>query len=153
MYYTNWVEPKDYISRQFFNKYKQYIEYQNKFTILNFNRSIRDSVRSLISLSEQKVGVMWGIDLDDPIFLESIFFRIALSDGRYLQVEVLLKKTTIFMLAERALLEGVCTNIDGLLFGKLQYVWKVLLMKELKNPDYNIPSDDISALKEWIRLS
>ena len=153
MYYSNWAEPTNYSSRQFFKKYGQAVEYQYKFTFLNFNRSIRDAVRSLMSYSEGRIGAMWGLNLEDPLFLESIFFRILLSDGRYLQVEVLLKETTLYRLIENALIVGCCQNFDELLFGKLQYIWKTLLLMELKNPKNEVPSDDISAIKEWVRLS
>ena len=101
MYYTNWVEPENYMELNFFDKYGVYVDYSTRYSFLQFNRNIRDQIRSLVNFSDNRIGIMFGVNLDDPFFLESLFFRWQLSNGKFAQIEVNIKKTTLFNVIEK----------------------------------------------------
>lgn len=143
MYYTKWVEPENYSKRQFFNKYGQWICISDRYILLNYNRQIRGSVESFVKLANDRVGVMYGIDLHDALFLESLFFRIVLSDGRIWQLELNIKKTTLFRLAEMYLYKSdVSGTVNTLFLGKLSLIWKVLFKQALEKKEFNISDYD-----------
>ena len=160
MYSAKWLEPENYTKRRFFDRYKYFGDFRSRISLLNFSRGIKDAVMSLVSLSEGRIGVMWNLNLDDPLFLNGVFFRIRLSDGRMLQLDTDFTKTSLYRLVRSALFEentsmmayGKTYLVENILFGRLQYMWLELLLIGIKDKKYEVSKEDISAITTWARM-